>query len=336
MKIGSHDTASRVIVIAEIGNNHEGNLDVAQQLVREAARCGVDAVKFQTFKAEHFVRPADTARMAQMRRFELKPEEFTALARLAKSLGLLFISTPLDLGSVNVLQPFVDCFKVASGDSNFYPLLARVADTGRPLIISTGVSDLAQVQETLRFVRQRWAQRSVSPEFAVLHCVSSYPVPDEQANLRSIPFLREQLGCTIGYSDHTQGEEAVVLAVAIGAQIIEKHFTLDHNFSEFRDHKVSADPLGMRSLGPRIRRVDGFLGVLNKKLQPCEPTVIAAIRRSVVAATDLPAGHRIESVDLMWMRPAGGLQPGEEDLLIGKVLRRAVQSGDLLSLSDAS
>jgi sialic acid synthase SpsE len=334
MQIGNFDLAHNVLIVAEIGNNHEGNFETAKELVRQAAECGVPAVKFQTFNTEHFTSRSDSARFARLKSFELSHEQFAELAEVARSLGLLFISTPLDLGSATFLDSIVDAFKIASGDNDYYPLLAHVARRNKPLIISTGASDLQQVSRTVEFVKDQWAQDRIQGQLALLHCVSSYPVPAEQANLLAIPFLAENFDCTIGYSDHTRGINAALLAVGLGARLIEKHFTLDKQFSDFRDHQLSADPPEMRTLVQAVAQASLMLGKSEKKIQPCEEPSRAAIRRSIVAGADLPAGHRVVSSDLTCIRPGGGLAPGNEDQLIGKVLKRAVRFGDQLRTSD--
>lgn len=334
MKIGDFDLARDVLLVAEIGNNHEGNFDIAKELVNEAARCGVDAVKFQTFGVEHYVSQSDAARFERLKSFELSFSQFEQLSQLAHSLGLLFISTPFDLASAAFLESVVDCYKIASGDNTFYPLIARVAQSGKPIIISTGLSDSQQVARTVGFVKQQRANANITGQLAILHCVSSYPVPPDQANLRSIQFLAESFDCTIGYSDHTIGIEASLLAVALGARIIEKHFTLNKSFSDFCDHQLSADPPEMKELVQRIRLASSMLGERQKIVQLCEEAAVNTLRRSIVAGRDMPQGHHIVWSDLTWVRPAGGLAPGEEHTLIDKMLKRDVSFGEQLSPSD--
>lgn len=334
MIIRDFDTAERVLIVAEIGNNHEGNFDVAKELIRKAADCGVGAVKFQTFKAEHLVSRADAARFNRYKSFELSYSQFEQLAQQAHYFGLLFISTPLDLTSAAFLKTIVDAYKIASGDNNFYPLISHVAKTGKPMIVSTGVSDAEQVARTVAYVKQQWEESHVTGQLAVLHCVSSYPVPPEQANLAAIRFLAHEFGCTVGYSDHTVGIEASLIAVALGARIIEKHFTLDKNYSDFHDHQLSADPAEMQQLVQKVRLVSLMLGKDEKKVQPAEETGTLAFRRSIVAGRDLSKGIQITWSDLTWIRPAGGLPPGEEHVLIGKTLNRDVRFGEQLHASD--
>lgn len=334
MVIGNFDTARHVLIVAEIGNNHEGNFDAARKLVRMAAECGADAVKFQTFRAEQYVSRLDDSRFKRLKSFELSYPQFAELAALAHSLRLLFISTPFDLESAAFLENIVDAYKVASGDNNFYPLLEKIARTGKPMIVSTGLSDAEQVNETVGFIRKQWEKSSVAGQLALLHCVSSYPVPPDQVNLLSIRFQQETFACTVGFSDHTVGNEAAVLAVALGAQIVEKHFTLVKNFSTFRDHQLSADPPEMNDLVRRIHNASSMLGVQGKTIQPCEQEAVSAMRRSVIAGRDLPAGHSVSMVDLAWVRPGGGLPPGAEGILIGRKLKRRATAGEKLSRID--
>lgn len=335
MHIGAFDTKEKVLVVAEVGNNHEGNFEVAKELVRKAAESGADAVKFQTFITEHYVSKLDTARFNRLKSFEFSFAQFSQLADLTRSLGLLFISTPFDLKSAEFLRTAADAIKVASGDNNFYPLIASVAQSGKPVIISSGLSDLEHVRRIVKFVEEQWSKNGApAGELAILHCVSSYPVPPAEANLQSIPLLAKNFSHTIGYSDHTIGIEAATLAVALGARIIEKHFTLDKHFSDFRDHQLSADPGEMKELVEGIRTVSALLGVADKKIQPSEEAVVAAVRRSIVAGRDLANGHCIVLADLTWIRPAGGLNPGEEGALIGKTLNRDVAFGERLQPSD--
>jgi N,N'-diacetyllegionaminate synthase len=334
MKIGKFDISNRVLVIAEIGNNHEGRLEVAEELVHQAAACGVDAVKFQTFRTEFYVDSADVVRFQRLKSFELTFNGFEQLSNLAHSLGLLFISTPFDLESAASINSIVDAYKIASGDNTFWPLLNQVAGTGKPLIISAGLSDLEQVKQIINYVRRVWLEQQVAGEMVILHCVSSYPVPSDQVNIRAIPLLADELDVKVGYSDHSLGIDACVLAAAVGACIIEKHFTLDKGFSDFRDHQLSADPGEMKELVQRIRMSEIFLGNCSKNIQPCEQNSGMSLRRSIVAAHDMKPGHLIRSEDLTWIRPGGGIAPGNESLLIGKRLKRSVRFGDKLLSED--
>jgi sialic acid synthase SpsE len=285
-------------------------------------------VKFQTFQTKYFVSRRDRARYERLSSFELPFRAFEELERLAHSLGLAFLSTPLDLESAKFLEPLVDAYKIASGDNDFYPLLEVASRTGKPIIMSSGLSDLQQVQKSKRFIEEQWRAHGIHQALAVLHCVSSYPVAPEEANLAAIAVMIQELGCPVGYSDHTLGIEACLLAVALGARVIEKHFTLDRNFSTFRDHQLSSDPEELKRLVEGAARVRTLLGVPQKTVQQSEASAVLSIRRSIVAANELPQGHRLSLHDLTWIRPAVGLRPGQEGSLIGRVLKRTVGFGE--------
>lgn len=329
MRIGGFDTDERVLVVAEIGNNHEGDPAAARELVRRAAEAGAQAVKLQTFHTPRFVRRRDEARFAQLSRYELEPPIVEELAALARSLGIVFMSTPLDLPSVDLLEPLVDAYKIASGDNDFLPLLERVGATGKPVIVSTGLVSLSGARAAVEALK-----RSGAADVGVLHAVTAYPAPPESVNLAAIAVLERELGCTVGYSDHTLGNEACAAAVAAGARIVEKHFTLDHDHSDFRDHKLSADPAELRDLAKRVAATETLRGRPVKAMQSVEEEIAPAVRRSIAAARDLSAGHRIELADLAWLRPRDGLAPGEEGKLLGRALRRAVPMGESILEED--
>ena len=334
MRIGDRDLHDGVLVVAEIGNNHEGDPGVARELVHEAVAAGAHAVKLQVFEPDLFVRRRDEERHAQLSRFRLAPEVVEELAALAGELGAPFIATPLDLESAGRLESLVDAYKVASGDNDFWPLLDRIAATGKPVIISSGLVDLEGIRRSKEFVEDCWRQRDVEQELAVLHCVTSYPAEPADSNLAAIPALAEELGCVVGYSDHTIGNEACVLAAALGARILEKHFTLRHDFSDFRDHQLSADPAELRDLVMRVEAALELAGMPEKAVQPSEASLATAVRRSIAAAADLPAGRQIEESDLVWLRPRDGLAPGQEDQLVGRVLRRDLAAGESILPED--
>lgn len=331
MRIGTFDTDERVLVVAEIGNNHEGDLERARELVRAAAGAGADAVKFQTYKTELFVAPSDEARFARLKSFELSQDAFASLAELARELGMLFVSTPLDLESAAFLEEVADGVKIASGDNTFWPLLEHVARSEKPMIVSTGLIDTAEAGALLEFVRRF---RPAGAEVALLHCVTAYPADPADVHLRAIPELAERLGCTVGYSDHTLGIEACVAAVALGARILEKHFTIDPVPSDFRDHELSARPDELAELVGWLRRVETLLGDGGKRPQESELGIREAVRRSLAAARDLPAGHVVTADDLMWLRPGGGIAPGGEEKVVGRVLLRSVAAGERLLWED--
>lgn len=336
MRIGNVDSDDKVIIIAEIGNNHEGSFDVAREMVDRAAEAGVDAVKFQTFKTETFVAPSQVERFERMKGFELSQDQFGKLAERARWSGIKFVSTPLDMPSAVFLNGVVDALKIASGDNTFFPLINFVAGTDKPVIISTGFADeqaIAMVAATVDKIR---AGRVNGPEMALLHCVSAYPVAPEDANLGAVRRLDKRFGenATIGYSDHTLGTQAATLAIAAGARIIEKHFTLDRNYSNFRDHQLSADPAMMADLVKAIREAEVLMGAGDLAPRQVERDSETPVRRSIAAAHELHAGAVVSPKDIMWIRPGEGYAPGCETEVLGRTLDKSVSAGDLFSLDD--
>ncbi|MDO8599759.1 MAG: N-acetylneuraminate synthase family protein [bacterium] len=331
MKMGTHDTDTRILVVAEIGNNHEGSVTAAEELVGRAAEAGADVVKFQTIVPERLVASSETQRREQLRRLCLTYDDFRRLAAVAMREGIAFLSTPFDLESVAFLDPLVSAFKIASGDHTCPPLLRAVAATGKPIMCSTGFGSLESIAAAKQCIEAEWEVRGLRSEIAFLHCVASYPVSPEQANLRAIATLAAAFpSCTIGYSDHVTGVDAAVAAAAIGARIIEKHFTLDHHTSDFRDHQLSADPEELRELVARVRAVEEMRGTGEKILQPGEHAIARASQRSLAAARDLPEGHVITSSDLTVLRPACGIPASAFDVVVGQRLTRRVGAGEVL------
>lgn len=334
MQIANRNTDDKAFIIAEIGNNHEGDFGLAKELVHQAADCGVDAVKFQTFKTDGFSSRDDEVRYQRLKGFELSYEQFADLGNLARSKGLAFMSTPLDMESARFLKTEVDAIKIASSDNTFWPLIDEIADYRLPTVISTGLAGWSEIGEAVGRIRQTWRKEGVDPGLGVLHCVSAYPTPAEQANVRVVKELQAVLpDCTVGYSDHTAGIDAALVAVAVGARIIEKHFTIDHNYSEFRDHQLSADPDEMAELIKRVRFYETLLGSGEVGMADCEKEAAPQIRRSIAAARPLEAGHKISQEDIVWVRPGDGLAPGQENLVIGGTLTHAISPGERFDLN---
>lgn len=328
MRIGSYDTEEKVLIVAEIGNNHEGNVSVAKELIEAAASAGVDAVKFQTYRTELYVSSCDAARFARLKSFELSFDEFQALAACASSHGVEFLSTPFDLESAAFLNSIVPAFKISSSDNTFGPLLACVAGFGKPIILSTGLAGEPELRDAVRIINDAFPGACGAGDLALLHCVAQYPVDQDSVNLNRIGSLRDVFGYTVGYSDHTLGVSAAPLAVACGARIIEKHFTLDKNQSDFRDHQLSADPREMAALVQEIRRVEILLG--NDRILPSdkERGSLGALRRSIVATHPIKAGSVLLLEDITWVRPGGGICPGKEKSVLGRKLLRDVSQDE--------
>jgi N-acetylneuraminate synthase/N,N'-diacetyllegionaminate synthase len=326
VKIGEHDLNKRVFIIAEIGNNHEGDLEVAIRMLHSAAEAGADAVKFQAIDPEEMVSSDQRERIAQLKRFRFSRADFELLAQEARSAGKVFLATAFDLKSADFLNGLVPAFKVASCDIDHVPLLERIASFGKPVLLSAGTAMDDELRSARTAVEAVWKKGGVSPGLAFLHCVSKYPTPDDEADLSRIIAIKA-MGVVPGYSDHTLGIDATVAAVALGARVIEKHFTIDKDFSDFRDHKISADPAEFRYMVERIRQVEKFMRPLAGKYGRAN---FSAIRRSVAAGRDMLAGETLKMEDFSWVRPGTGLPPGETKALIGKKLLRPLKRGELI------
>jgi len=333
MKIGNYDLNKDVMVIAEIGNNHEGSYGLAEEMIGLAAQSGADAVKFQTIIPERLISPLQNKRIEQLKRFQLTYEDFKRLSKVARNENVIFLSTPFDIESANFLESLVPAYKIASGDNDFFPMIDVIARTEKPIIMSAGLLDFQGVKKAIEFITNIWSNNAIHQDIAILHCVASYPAPPEEANLLAIKEL-QSLNVTVGYSDHTIGTEAAVLSVALGARIIEKHFTVDNNYSDFRDHQLSADPKEFSRLVERVKNVSKLLGQSEKTVQKSERLAMENVRRSIVAKQDLDENTVLTWDDLSWVRPGGGLAPGDEKMVLGKKLRKRVDSGALIALEN--
>jgi len=318
-----------VFIIAEVGNNHEGDFGLAQEMVGLAAEAGVDAVKFQTIVPEFFVNRSDEPRFSTLKKFQFSYDQFEQLSKQAHAADIQFISTPFDLHSAAFLGKICDAIKIASSDNTFFALIEAVAKTGKPMIISTGLADESEIRTAITAVNKVWGDNAPTDRLGLLHCVSNYPTTPENANIGAVTSLKAAFpGRTIGYSDHTIGIEAARLAVGAGARIIEKHFTIANDHSDFRDHQLSADPATMKRLVETIRESSVLMGHGRIEMAACEVDIAPAIRRSIVAARPLKSGHVVTHKDLMWTRPGGGMPPGDEHEIIDKKLKAPMAEGD--------
>jgi N-acetylneuraminate synthase/N,N'-diacetyllegionaminate synthase len=327
-----------VFVIAEAGVNHNGDLDLARRLVDAAADAGADAVKFQTFRTDALVSgTAPKARYqvettggaesqrAMLARLELSAEAHAGLRERATRRGLVFFSTPFDEASADLLVDLgVELLKVPSGEVTNLPLLRHVAAKGRPVLLSTGMSTLDEVATAVETI-----EKAGGPPLAILHCVSAYPAPPEDTNLRALDTLRARFGCPVGLSDHSLGLEIALAAVARGAAVLEKHLTLDRALPG-PDHRASLPPADFAALVRGVRAVEAALGDGDKRPMPSEIDTRAVARRSLVAARALPAGHRLTRADVAIKRPGTGIAPGELDGVLGRRLARALVADELL------
>ena len=328
MIISDHNLDKEIFIIAEIGNNHEGDFQTALDLVDAASSTGVNAVKFQTFIPELYYASSEKNRIKTLKNFQLSIDEFKKIKNFAKQKGLIFFSTPFDLESAKSLNTLQDIFKISSGDNTFWHLIKEVASYNKPTIISTGTSGFEELERIYNYFEENKQLNNL----IFLHCVSSYPVPNDEANLLMIKKLIKKFkNIRIGYSDHTLGIEAATCAATLGARIIEKHFTLDKNYSNFRDHQLSAEPNEMKTLVKRIRDVEDFLSPNKPDIQPCEETNLSLIKRSMAASKDIDKGRKITLEDIIYLRPGSGFSEIMESKVIGKHTSKTILKGELFS-----
>ncbi len=327
-------------VIAEIGVNHNGDTELAHRMIDVAADAGADCVKFQTFKAEEFCNSPEEvyeyvsqgqvtreSMMAMFKRLELRHDDHPALFAHARARGLVPMSTPADPVAVELLERLnVGAYKIGSDDLVFTGFIETVARKGKPMIVSAGMADAEDVRRAAATIAS-----TGNRDVIMLHCVSEYPAPDQAVNLRKMDGLRELTGYLVGFSDHSLGITAALGAAALGACVIEKHFTLDRDLPG-PDHRFSADPAELAALVRDVRRVESQLGSPAIRPTQGEIAMRRTARRSIVAARDLPAGRVIAAADLAYRRPGDGLLPFEAPRLIGRRLGRAVAAGTQLSI----
>lgn len=333
MKIGDFDLGRDILIVAEVGNNHEGSYALAEEMIGLAAKAGAGAVKFQTIVPDKLVSLSQQDRIQQLEKFRLSYEEFEKLSQVAAKENILFLSTPFDIESARFLEPLVPAFKIASSDNDFFPMIDIIARMGKPIILSAGLTDLAHISKTKSFIEDIWNKNGIDQELAMLHCVTSYPTAPRDANLLAIRQL-QKLGVTVGYSDHTIGIDAAVLSVALGARIIEKHFTIAKDYSDYHDHQLSADLQEFAQLVQRVREAVEMLGDGEKCVQDCERKIIDKARRSIVASRNLDSGTVLTWDDLTWVRPGGGLAPGREGEVLGKTVSRPIHKGEMILVDD--
>lgn len=328
-------------VIAEAGVNHNGDINMAKQLVDVASEVGADAIKFQTFKAERLVtRDAPKAnyqrqttgtqesQFEMLRRLELSEDAHAELVAYCKKRGLLFMSTPFDEGSADLLADLgIPVYKIPSGEITNIPYLKHVASKGRPLIVSTGMSYLGEVEKAVRAI-----ESTGNTQFVLLHCVSNYPAAPEDINLSAMKTMATAFNTLVGYSDHTEGLEIAFASVAMGACVLEKHFTLDRELPG-PDHRASIEPEQFAALIQGVRSIETALGDGRKQPAASEANTASVARKSLVAATALKAGTVITEEMVAIRRPGTGLLPDLYPMLIGRQLNVDVKSGTLFDLS---
>ena len=329
MHLFGKDLDNDVAVVAEIGVNHEGNVDVAEKLIHAAAEAGADAVKLQSYTPDRFISAGDTDRFARVSKFRLDEAAHERLLAVSKERGIALFSTAVTEDTVPLLARLFPAIKIASGDLDFEPVIRSAAATGKPVIISTGNATVDEVDRAVAWCRDVLGE-SIKEHVVLMHCVASYPAPIAQANVRSVTFMRERYGLTTGYSNHVIETEAVLAAVALGAQLIEVHFTDRKSDRAFRDHSLSFEPQELAALVQSIRRVRDSLGSHGKRPQPSEEASRAAIRKGLVAARDLAAGTVLAETDIMYARPATEFAARERPAVVGGTLRTDLKHGQVI------
>ncbi len=330
-------------IIAEIGNNHQGDLAKAKQLFKSAAECGVDAVKLQKrdnkalFTREMYDKPYENENSfgptygAHREALEFGCEQYVELQEYAKELGITMLATAFDIPSADFLAGLdMPAYKIASGDLKNTPLLKHVAKIGKPVLLSTGGGTMEDVQRAYDTIM------SINKELAILQCTSSYPAEHSDLNLRVIETFRAKFPETvIGFSDHENGIAMATAAYMLGARIVEQHFTINHTWKG-TDQVFSLEPIGMRKLVRDLRRVREALGDGVKRMLPCEIDPITKMGKKLVAACDLPSGRVLTEADIAIKSPGGGLPPYELDKLIGKTLKRSLMQDADIVLEDVT
>jgi N,N'-diacetyllegionaminate synthase len=345
VRIGSKSIGENhpVFIIAEAGVNHNGDINLARELVDVAVEAGVDAVKFQTFISEDIVtchaEKADyqkentgneqESQFEMLKKLELSFKEFRELKAYCDKRGIIFLSTPFDRKSVDFLDKLkVLAFKVASGEISNFPLLSHIASKGKPLILSTGMSTLEEVEETLEVLREKQNSKVV-----LLHCTSDYPAKIEEVNLRAVETMRQAFHLPLGLSDHTLGIEISIAAVAMGASVIEKHFTLDKDLPG-PDHRASLEPQELKDLVRGIRNIEKALGDGIKTPSKSEMNTKLIARKSIVAAMDIKRGELLNEHNLTVKRPGNGISPMRWNEVLGKKAVRDFKEDELIAINN--
>jgi len=331
----------KVFIVAEAGVNHNGNTDMALRLVDAAAAAGCDAVKFQTFRAHALVsRHAQTAayqkangggesQLEMLKKLELPYDRHQRLKDHAADRGILFFSTAFDMESIDMLRELdIPLWKIPSGEITNYPYLVRVAQMGKPVLLSTGMSTRAEVAEAVDVLTGHGTDRD---RLCILHCNTEYPTPMQDVNIRAMAKLGEDFGTAFGYSDHTPGDTIAVAATALGARVVEKHFTLDRTLPG-PDHRASLEPGELKAMVNAVRNIEQALGDETKRPSPSEEKNKIIARKSLVAAKPIRAGERFTQENVTAKRPAMGLSPMRWTDVLGRMASRDFAEEELIEL----
>lgn len=331
---------NKTFIIAEAGVNHNGSFELAKQLVDKAVWAGADCIKFQTFnsknlvsknaqKAEYQKKTTDSSesQLEMLKKLELSKEEFIELRDYCNQKGIMFLSTPFDLESIDFLASIgVKTWKIPSGEITNYPFLRAIGKRKESVIMSTGMCTLDEVRDAIKVLKDFG-----TTDITLLHCTTEYPAPYDSVNLNAMLTLQNEFAFKVGYSDHTNGIEIPVAAVAMGATVIEKHFTLDKNM-EGPDHKASLEPDELKQMVQSIKNVDAALGDGAKQPSDVEKKNIAIARKSIVAACDIKKGEMFTEENLTAKRPGNGISPMNWAEVLGKIAKRDFSEDELIKL----
>jgi N,N'-diacetyllegionaminate synthase len=333
----------RPFIVAEAGVNHNGNLDIALKLIDAAAAAGADAIKFQTFRAEQVVTQSgkmaeyqkknlgkEESQLEMIKDLELKEDYLPKLIKRAKEKNIIMFSSPHGhIASADLLQDLnMPAFKFASGDITNLPLLEYVAKKKKPMILGTGMSNLSEIKEAISKIK-----KAGNNQIIILHCTTDYPLMPENVNLRAMSTLIRELDVLVGYSDHTIGSEVAIMATALGACMIEKHFTLDKTMPG-PDQASSMEPSEFRNMVEQINRASIILGNPEKRLLECEKKYIMMVRKSLVAIRDINKGEKISVADITVKRPGNGLAPKYFFKIIGKKAKQNIKKDSVIGKKD--
>mgnify|MGYP000996424922 CR=1 FL=1 len=333
----------KIIIIAEAGVNHNGSIELAKKLIDAASEAGVDYVKFQTFDAKKLasknaekadyqaknMRDENGSQQDMLSELELSPSEHYELMEYCKKKNIAFFSTAFDLQSLDFLASLnLGLWKIPSGEITNYPYLRRVAQTREPIILSTGMSDMLDIQNAIKALIDNGASKQ---DITVLHCNTEYPTPMVDVNLRAMNSIARDLEVNIGYSDHTLGIEVPIAAVALGATIIEKHFTLDRSL-DGPDHKASLEPEELKAMVKAIRNIEMALGSEEKNVTESERGNIAIARKSIVAARTIKKGEPLTEENITVKRPGTGISPMSWNQVVGTVAVKDFNEDDLIEI----
>lgn len=336
------EAVKHTIIIAEAGVNHNGDIGLAKKLVDAAVASGADYVKFQTFKAEKLVTRtagmaayqkenlgADDSQFRMLKKLELKDDMHHELKAYCEKAGIGFLSTPFDLESITFLQELgITLGKIPSGEITNLPYLRKMAGAFRQLVMSTGMSELSEVKASLEVLLKAGASKD---QITILHCNTQYPTPMGDVNLRAMDTMRRELGVAIGYSDHTTGIEVPIAAVALGATVIEKHFTLDRNM-EGPDHRASLEPDELASMVRSIRNIEQALGDPLKTVSDSEKGNLQVARKSIVASKPIRKGEVLSENNLTVKRPGTGINPMDWDRVVGKTAIQDFEEDEIIRI----